>query len=244
MESLLEEEFKPHFEAWRANETPQTTAVFLKSINPVLDSAVKTYGGSRPSPTVHSKAKLIAVNAARGYDPSQAKLRTHLMVHLQGLRRTSARENQIIRIPERVGLDMYRLHEAETELRDRLGREPSTAELADHTSLSMKRIGHVRKAHYGVAEGSMVSQSEEGGPVQFSPAVGGGSDKTWLDFVYHDLHPTDQYILEHTVGLHGRKIMPKQEIARRLGITPGAVSQRAARIQSVVDQRDELGSYL
>jgi hypothetical protein len=35
-------------------------------------------------------------------------------------------------------------------------------------------------------------------------------------------------------------VLPKKLIARKLGISPGAVSQRSARIQKLIDRRDEL----
>jgi len=105
--------------------------------------------------------------------------------------------------------------------------------------ISAKRLEHVRRANPGVAEGSIV-QEGDGGTQVFNPAVANTNDKTWLSFVYHDLQPTDQVILEHTVGLNGKPVLSKQMIARKLGISPGAVSQRAAKIQARLDLRDQL----
>jgi Mn-dependent DtxR family transcriptional regulator len=58
-----------------------------------------------------------------------------------------------------------------------------------------------------------------------------------LDFVYGDLSPTDKLIMDMTLGRNGRRTAATQDIARRLNITPGAVSQRAAKIQQMIDQR-------
>jgi DNA-directed RNA polymerase specialized sigma subunit len=241
MPDMLEDEFRDSFGRWAKEPDPVNTGKFLKSIDPVLQSALRTFGGRTPSPVLHSHAKLLALHAASNYDPSRAKLRTHLMTHLQGLRRLSARENQIVSIPERVGLDLHHLHITEEELRDKLGREPSTSELADHSGISVKRIGHIRKARPGFAEGQMVSDTEEGGEAAFQPAVLGQPTDTWHEFVYHDLDPIDQLIMEHTLGMHGRRRMAKQAIARKLRLSPGAISQRAARIQQKLDQKEDLG---
>ena len=242
MESYLEPEFQPHFAAWqKAPHEPAATGRFLDAIKPIIASAVRSYGGKNPSPVLHSKAKLMALDAARRYDPSKAKLRTHLMTNLQGLRRLVVREGQIISIPERVGLDLHHIHRATEELADRLGRDPSDSELADHTGISLKRLAHVRKAKPGFAESQMVTQGESG-EEQFNPAVVDptGNRKQLLDFIYHDLHPVDQLILEHTVGLHGKRILPKQEIARKVGLSAGSISQRAARIQQTLDEAGDL----
>lgn len=45
------------------------------------------------------------------------------------------------------------------------------------------------------------------------------------------------------MGLHGKPILQNQAIAAKLGISPGAVSQRKARIQAKLDMREELGVF-
>lgn len=242
---LLEPEFAPHYSAWKADPNPRTAGALVQALDPVLNSAVRTYGGGSPSPTLRSRAKLLALEAAGRYDPARAKLRTHLMVHLQGLRRYAAREQQIVGVPERVALDLHRVRTSAGELADRLGRDPTDRELADHTGLSVKRIGYVRQARGALAEGQLTREGESGEEV-FQPAVvQNHNDRGWTDLVYHDSSPTDQLILEHSLGLHGKKVLPKQQIARKLGLSPGAVSQRAARIQAMLDKREELGvNYL
>lgn len=232
--TMLESEYAPHFGAWQADPSPVNAGKLLQATRPVLDAAVRSYGGASPSPTLRSRAKLMALEAFGKYDPNRAKLRTHLMVHLQGLRRMAAKETQLISIPERVGLDLHKLRTAENELRDRLARDPSDIELSGHTGLSPKRIGYIRQARPGYSEGfiqAATQTAEDAGG--FTPAVKqtGGIDPHLLQFVYHDLDPADQVILEHTLGMNRKAVLPKQQIAAKLGISPGAVSQRAARIQ-------------
>lgn len=230
---LLEPDFKPHFDTWRADPSPKNSSALLQATAPVLDSALRSYGGSNPSPTLKSRAKLMALDAMKTYDPTRAKLRTHLMVQLQGLRRHSARESQMVSLPERVGLDMHRLSQAENELRDELSRDPSDTELMEHTGLSLKRLQHIRQAKPAYAEGFIHSRTaSEENPGGMDPAIQQtGPNPHLLDFVYHDLDPIDQVILEHTIGLHGKRVLPKQEIARRVGVSAAAISQRASRIQ-------------
>lgn len=245
--SLLEEEFASPYEAWKKNPGLTTSAGVLKAVEPVIQSALRTYSSQgAPSPTMRSRAKIIVLNALPKYDPSRAKLRTHLMVHLQSLRRATAEANQIVHTPERVRLDQHRLRLASEELADRLGREPSDAELSQHVGLSPRRMARIRLARQGVAEGTASSAPGEPNEVAGMPAVAKGpaDDDTWLRFIYHDLDPRDQVIMEHTLGLHGRPVLPKIEIAKRLGVSPGAVSQRAARIQQLIDSREELAANL
>jgi hypothetical protein len=240
----LETRFAPAFHAWKADPSPVKSDDFLKTIDPIVQEGMNVYGGRASNPMMRSRARRIALDAASRYDPSKASLKTHLMAHLQGLRRYGAQQNQVIHVPEAVALDQHHLHEAEAELGDRLGRDPSDLELADLTGLSRRRIAHVRGYQPGVPEGRLAALSdegEEGGTGGgYEPAVE-GPDRSLLraQFLYHDLDPHDQVILEYGMGLNGSPRLPAAQIARRLRLSPGAVSQRASRIQRLLDEFED-----
>jgi hypothetical protein len=51
--------------------------------------------------------------------------------------------------------------------------------------------------------------------------------------------------MDYSLGLHGAPAVSTTDIAKRLGLTAGAVSQRKAKIQAMIDearQMDILGS--
>jgi DNA-directed RNA polymerase specialized sigma subunit len=239
-QNLLESEFAEPYNTWKANPSPENATALLKTVHPVLTAALRTYG-TQSSPTLQSRAKIMALDAMDRYDPSKAKLRTHLMFQLQGLRRHAAREQQILSVPEQVALDLNHLRESENHLRDQLGRDPSDSELADHTGLSLKRIGYIRGARPSYAEGSMQRTTSEGEDIYSPPVVERDNVRQWHEFVYHDLAPTDQLIMEHTLGLHGKPVLANKDLAQKLMISPGAVSQRKAKIQAKLDLREEFG---
>jgi RNA polymerase primary sigma factor len=237
---FLEPEFTQPWEEWKKDPNPANSSTLLKTVDPVINAALRTYAGPSPSPTIRSRAKLLTLHAAGSYDPNRAKLRTHLMTQLQGLRRHVAREGMAVSIPEQVALDLGHVREAENRLRDQLGREPSDMEVADHTGLSRKRLGYLRQHKYTRSEGSMQRPTEEGEDI-YAPAVApAGNHTAWHDFVYHDLDPVDQVILEHSLGLHGKPILQNQQIAQKLRLSPGAISQRKAKIQAKLNLQDEL----
>ena len=239
----LEADFEPVFSAWKASDTPQTRSALLKQVQPVLHTAVFSYAGSNPSPAIRSQAKLMALKAFHSYDPAKGNMKTHLLSQLRRLQRTSAQSNQIISMPERVSLDRAHLMEAESNLRDRLGRDPSDMEVADHTGLSLKRIGYIRQALTGINDGSIL---DEEGEVYAPPSsIPGAKDKddAWAEMIYHDLHDIDRTIMDYTLGSRGVTPLSTAEIANRLGISPGAVSQRKAKIQSLLDERYQLDPF-
>jgi hypothetical protein len=70
--------------------------------------------------------------------------------------------------------------------------------------------------------------------------VGAKRVNMWREMVYDDLNAQDRKIMEYTLGLNGRKPMSNQEVARKLGKSPGLISQRKKYIQEQLDQEQEM----
>jgi DNA-directed RNA polymerase specialized sigma subunit len=235
-----ENTFQQQFQSWKQAPTPESNTTILSAVQPTIDTALSSYVGKNPTPVMRSRARLMALNALKTYDPGRGNVRTHLLSQLQGLRRLSAKENNIINIPEQVGLDFQKLEQAENELRDRLNRDPADDEVADFTGLSVRRIRKIRNFHQPLAEGVTATTADaDNAPTELASTMPGNSSSTdaWLDFVYDDLGPVDKLVMDMTLGRNGRRRASTQDIARRLNITPGAVSQRAAKIQAMMDRR-------
>lgn len=235
-------EFDSLYEQWKQNATPELNTKLLGTVQPIIDTAVNSYAGSGASPTVRNRARLMALKALQTYDPQRGAVKTHLLSQMQSLRRLAAKDQNIISIPEQVGLDFQRLAAAENELRDSLSRDPTDDEVADLTGLSTRRIQKIRQFHQPVSEGMTVAQtaaSDDDTTNDVASRIPGDNRAAdaWLNFVYDDLSPTDKLIMDLTLGRNGRRRATTQDIARRLNITPGAVSQRAAKIQNMIDQR-------
>lgn len=235
-----ENTFNQQFQSWTKNPTPESNMQIISAIQPTIDTALSSYVGKNPTPIMRSRARLMALNALKTYDPNRGNVRTHLLSQMQGLRRLAAKENNIISIPEQVGLDFQKLDQAENELRDKLNRDPADNEIADFTGLSVRRIRKIRSFHQPLAEGTTTAVTDsENAPTEVASTLPGNTSQTdaWLDFVHDDLGPVDKLIMDLTLGRNGRRRASTQDIARRLNITPGAVSQRAAKIQAMIDKR-------
>ena len=239
---LLEEEFIEPYNAWKATPGPDANAAILKTLDPVIQGAIKTHVGE-PNPLLVSRARMMALEGLRGYDPKRGRLQTHLYNHLQGLKRVNRQQTTVLKVPERVALDKYRLDQYTRELSDELGREPTDRELMDRTGFSAKRIAHIRKYRPSVAEGTL-EDAETGqffaGAVQDPNA---DARNTWQQIVYDDLDPYHQKVMEYAFGLNGRRAMQNQEIARKLGKSPGAISQAKLRIQKMLDEEQDLNPF-
>ena len=148
----LESDYAPAFNAWKAGPSPATNSALLTAVKPIIDTTLRQYSGGNPSPSLKSRAKILALNSFKTYDPTKGRLRTHLYSHMQGLQRINAQEQNIISVPERVALDYNHVQEASNALRDRLGRDPSNAEISNHTGLSAKRLAYIRQSNLPVSE--------------------------------------------------------------------------------------------
>lgn len=229
---LLEPEYADAYRAYSRDRSPAAASKLLEAVKPVIGEALKSYAGTEAgSVTMAANAKRLALEAVRRYDPARAKLRTHLLSHLRGLRRQAARSAGAVYVPEVHRIDAQRVDAALPDLRDRLGRDPSDAELSAATGLDLKRIANAR-AVTGALTGSQVN--DEVSSTRTDPAAW----EQWLKIVYHDLDPVDQVILEHSFGLHNKPVLPANEIAARVGLSNGAVSQRKVKIQNMLDEYD------
>lgn len=240
------DDFDSVYGQWQTARTPDNNTKLLKTVQPIIDTALSSYVGTTPSPSMRTRAKLMALKAMETYDPNRGNVKTHLLSQMQSLRRALAKENNIISLPEQVGLDFQRLTESENQLRDQLGRDPTDDEIADATNLSTRRIQKIRAFHQPVAESATITENENDtydGDIASSVPGANNAHNAWLNFVYEDLGPTDRLIMDMTLGRNGKRRASGQEIAARLKLSPGAVSQRAAKIQAMIDRRHTHGGF-
>lgn len=235
--NMLEPQYADAYELWKRNPDPHNTTVLLKTITPEIDRGLLAHVGSS-NPLIRSKAKMLTIRALKSYDPSQAKLGTHIVNQLQSLKRVARQQAHVLSVPERVSLNQAIVERSRIELEDKLGRDPSMQELADATGLSIARLKHIKRFQRPLAEGTLTAATGEEGESSYvgGPAVQQSTTGAWLEYVYSDQDGMNQKIMEWTLGLHGQPILPNHEIARRLGVSQGAISQRKARIQETINQ--------
>jgi DNA-directed RNA polymerase specialized sigma subunit len=208
--------------SWRSNPSPENFSAVMKEVEPVLDSGLRSFGGGDPG--LRTRAKLLAAQAFESYDPAAgASLKTHVYGNLQRLQRYRAQRSYAIHVPEGARLDEKRLRDFRVEFEEKTGREPADDEVADGTGMSLKRIRRMRI--HEVPDSTMTGEKGD-----LAVAVRKDPQQLWLDYVYHDLDPRGKKILEWTTGYGGAKVLPKSEIAKRLRVTPAAVSIRISKI--------------
>lgn len=242
MNSQLEDKYRSPYEAWKSVPGPASNAQILTHVQPIIDGAIKTHVG-QSNPLLVSRARRMALDGLRSYDPSVGRLETHLYNQLQGLKRVNRQQTQVMRVPERMQIDKAKLSAAAQDFLNENGREPTDAELADYTGFSLRRMAHVRRYNPAVAEGAvadpLTGQGYSGGVIDPHRAT----RSAWMQLVYDDLDPYHQKIMEYGLGLNGRKKLSNMAIAAKMGRSPGAISQAKLRIQKMLDEAEEISPF-
>lgn len=223
------------YKLWKQTPDPNNGAELLKALQPHIESAARQHAKST-SPVVIGEARSLIIDALPRYD-GRSSLNTFVHHQLRPLQRWSAKHRSPAKLPTSYASEYRMLTQTMKDLEADLGREPSRAELADASGMRLDRIAKV--FHTPMATVSERETPGSGGEEGYSEAEDQGveqDNQLWLKTVYHSLNPTNQFILEHTTGLYGSKVYSNQQIAKKLRISPSAVSQRRAQIQQMLDE--------
>jgi len=223
---------------WTKRQTPANLSGVVTSLSPVIGKALHGIGAD-DDPIMKVRAQLHVADAVPRYKAEKgAKLETFMTNELKRLQRYGAQMGRAITVPEQASADIRTIRGAASDFEDAHGRVPTAEELADSTGLSTRRIGMVQR-RYSIPEittGQMAANSPYGETPEFGSAPDElPEDRLWLEAVYGDLDAVDKNIMDWSMGRHGQEPLPKTEIAKRLKISPAAVTQRAMRIAGKLD---------
>lgn len=215
-------------EAWQKDKKQQYTADILKRLQPTITAAMTSYAGG-VSEQLRIPAANIALQALAGYDPKKgSSVQTHVFNALKRLNRISSQRSNIIHIPQGARADYNMLRKLQQQLFEQTGKQPSIQQLADRSGISQKRITKLLQGNTVVSQSgnqAMYQNKDTGTSTNIS-------DQDYMRYVYSTLSDTDKKIMQWSTGIYGSKILSGIQMAKRLKITPAAVSQRRSNIQN------------
>jgi RNA polymerase primary sigma factor len=219
---------------WAADPTPESMAKIVNSLAPTINSEVQRYSG--PKQLLRQRAKSLAIKAVKNYDPaSSAKLTSWVTTNMKPLHRYSREVTNAVHIPEQAQQQAALLNRRSQELTAEHGAEPSDGQLADDIGISIERIKKLRSMSKAVVYDEGLKIDAETNVTDL--AVDDGRDSridAATDAVYNSLNNRDKMIYDLKTGLNGKPALDNKDIARRLGISPGLVSQRSAEISNMI----------
>jgi len=220
------------YAAYVADPTPQNLGAVVTALEPLLQSEISRYQGSRH--LLRIQARKLAIIAIRSYDPTAgAKLTTWVVNGLQPLTRYGRRMTQGVRVPELVTRQAAEINAVRQRLIDDTGSEPTDVQLADAIGIPVKRIKHIQAtALQTTTEGMMESANPEA--FLNDPVAVDGDPRLHAatSMVLDSLEEQDRKIFEWKTGRGGVQ-RQNQDIAQELGVSPAYISQRS---NAIADQ--------
>ena len=169
----------------------------------------------------------MALSELSKYQPEKGTSpKTFVFTSLQRLNRLRRERETPIHIPESQVYAKKLIDSKKAILQDKLGREPSDQELCDFVGISKKKL-YKLNLNTATVNMSSTQDAETGHDLQGDNSL---SDTDYYNYVYDSVSPIDQKIMEWSSGLKGQTLS-NNEIAHRLNLSPGAVSQHKAKIQ-------------
>lgn len=223
---------------WVKTQNIQHMHQMLDTLAPDIDKAIYAYSGLNSGPAVKTRAKLLAAKAIKSYQPSSgSSLKSWVYTQLQPLTRYS-RELAPSPVPERAYQQLSALKKLEADFYENKGRVPSDNELADISNMSIRQINKVRGMDKKVFSESATPFSGEN-PVssqEITAAQNPGFKKDVIETMYTSLTPQEQVILEHKLGYNKKPVLSNNDIAKKLRISPGRVSQMTTSLAAKLDE--------
>jgi DNA-directed RNA polymerase sigma subunit (sigma70/sigma32) len=199
-------------------EKDRALDAMMARLKGVVGQVLQVYNAaSVPRITLELEARRQAAMALAEYKPGMgAKVSSFLSTRLrQRLFRYVSEHQNVARIPEAQVRLITPFKNALTDLTERLGRDPSTHELADHMRVPPAKIRNMRR---------MLRPTSIGAEDESEGAILEDVDFDKAMFVYYDLTEQEKSAFDMLMGAHGQTRVSAGEIASRLRVSPARVS--------------------
>ena len=204
------------WEQWKRAPTDSNLQSVLRQLNPLIQREVNKWTGTLARPLLELEAKRLATEAVRSFDPNRgAALGTHVANRLKKISRISYTYQNVARMPEYQTLKFHTYNLAESSLKDKLGRDPTSSEMSDALGWSSNYLQNFQRGlrREFVESGDL--------PPFFGTATG---EMATIDFLYNDFSPMQKKIFEHTTGYRGARRLDNPGLMKRLHMTQGQLS--------------------
>jgi len=199
----------------------QKLEALLGQLNGAIQAAVGTYRAAPlPGATLELEGKRVAVQALKEWDKAKGmSLASYVSTMVrQRLYRFVATYQNVGRLPEAQVRQIGVFNRANTDLRDRFGRDATTEELADHLALPVSHVTRLRKSLRKDLLDSAFEDEDGLEAIAHDPAY----ERTMMG--YYSLTDQEKTVFDYLLGAHGQPKLDPGAIAKRLSVAPSRVS--------------------
>jgi DNA-directed RNA polymerase specialized sigma subunit len=221
--------WEQQYEEWR-KATPfkkkGEMSKLIKILAPYIYKEANKWKGNISPLVIEAEAKKYAIAAVKSYKPGMSALPTHVSNSIKKVSRLIYSGTGAGKIPEGTILLMRKFKEAWARIEDLEHRDPTVEELADEMSLPKYKAEQLYKKLK--SEGTLNEDNVTwiNSPNNYDDYTGA------LDVVYYDLATRDKLIMEHAYGYGGKNVLTTSQMATKMNVSPGAISQRKKFIET------------
>lgn len=191
------------FHKWKRTQDPYDLSNLMDQLGPLMTTEVNRAGGTLPRSAFSAEAKHWTLHALNTYDPDKgAALGTHVHNWLQKVRRQNKKFQNAVRLPENLQDAYKNWNNATVHLRDKLQRDPTDEELADHLNWSKRQVSKYRQSLYSDLLESGSDEPGESGEFNWGQIE--------LNYIKRNLTPEEKKIFQYS---H----LPNKDLAVKLG---------------------------
>ena len=234
VDSDMESQELEMWKQWKQAPTTENFGWLLNAHQGMIHDAAKTYLSAPQIPRAAVKSDMLRnyIYALDKYDPSKgAKLGTWVNLNMGHTGRYLADHTNIGKIPEkrRAIIDLFKNRQA--ELHDKLGRMPTSSELADDMNLAMQDVAELQGKSVTTKTVGTLTRELQQSQSRISEAPGGegiaaenSRMRDHLVFMPGSLNPEQQLVLEHTFPDWGRPVIDDpMQLGKAINMSPQKV---------------------
>lgn len=221
--SIQQEELEL-WKKWKYNGDQEAFEKLLISLRPIIKKISQPWLKSGlPQSAIEGEVKKNVVESLNAYDPSYGvQLSTFIISRSKKVNRFVYKHQNIGRISEQRITQIGTFNSVKQYMTDKLGKEPSAAQMADELSWSIPEVKRMERE----ARKDIVSST-----LAYDPGlVFSDRDNEILDLLYYELTPEEQTIYEYLLGKNGKPQLKANQIAKQLNTNPAKISRVRAKI--------------
>lgn len=216
-------------EQWKKTRNRSAYSTLKQRHSGMVYQKVNMYTAAQiPRASLESQAWILFDDAINGFKPGMgAKFSTYLDIQLRKLDRHTKKYQNIGRIPESLAGRIGEYQSAIDHLGQKLKRQPHHHEVASHMNMEVKHVKQLHKSlrgdlFEGKFEGEEHKRQEQ--------------DMEWLlEDLRDELSPQEKEVYDYLIGHNKPRMTDKKALAKKLGISPGRLSQITKSISIKLD---------